>query len=1011
MVRVCSVPGCETKMKSYNPESFHKLPLRYDRSLVNQWLSVLNMDIETPIETLRLKDYRVCSAHFDKDDFVFPRRASDPTNPKRMHVKKNAIPRVFQLPMDRLEVSGCDPSDVKDPELTAISQSTPKKTPHKDGSKRKGLPATLTLSLSGSEQTALSTTYLARPPTWQLLEDSKMSQICIIQGCNRTEQLLSFPKNPSTRQQWMVLLDGRLKHPVNSSSTMCSAHFPPDCFTNWQQKQAGVAASLTLKPDALPSLFMDANNEDSKMSEICIIQGCNRTEQLLSFPKNPSTQQQWMVLLDGRLKHPVNSSSTMCSAHFPPDCFTNWQQKQAGVAASLTLKPDALPSLFMDANNEVCSLSLGSIGRQCDLQQKMVTVGTGSSKSMPLHAHSKATQTPAVTHVSFGEGLDFLLHPARVVTVQRSHCSVHTTVWASGCEPNNNTSIIPGRNSLISDVVVKIASLLQLFQKCLKCCSDACSVNTRREGPVLHVAQQCWSCGNSREWTSQQPLDPGGSPEAEEEPLVTSPEDMALDTGEEFTIKIVEEDEDEEKIEDEDGEVHKWMEEGEAVDCYELSEHEDEEEKEDMSEEEVMKQKPTKRKRKDSDDEWIPDTEKVTEASDEEFEGSEGEDEEENIQVGWCTLCGEETSARCLKQKHLQLYCCIKCNEELVWTDDQETQHTISPEEAPTSGDQESSCDVSEAAERTSSPETSSYNKQTASSDPLEDSNSISSEGVITSASQHATTSGIQEVTSNGVNVLGSSSSSADTHGFCSIREQGSVGSHDQGGARSEMRWHDPKYAVYFSDADSLQIHVERFHGYKSKRELCPDCGKFIFRRLNRAPHICDHKAKLFLCLTCGKRCVNEAGLRIHSHVHTEEYVLFCQYCYKKFRDRKDKQEHEKTHSGERMKYRCSECPKRFADCTSRSTHRRTHWERGRFFCKVCDKGFSGAHHLKRHEIVHTGLKPYRCEVCDLSFNQLSHLKSHMRVHTGEKPFKCQDCGQCFNHNVSLKNHIQRKHK
>ncbi|KAG5285668.1 hypothetical protein AALO_G00006050 [Alosa alosa] len=884
MVRVCAYPGCGTQMQWFNPVSFHRLPF-HDSQILKQWLLILKIDMNTPVDTLKQRDLRVCSAHFDPDDLTQERRFGDLK--QRMRLRRNAIPKAAQ------SVGG-----LEDSELTAISQSTLKKTPHKDGVKRNGLPATLILSLSGSEPTTLSRTYLARPPTWQLLEDSKMSEMCIIQGCNRTEELLSFPKDPSTLQQWMVLLDGRLKHPVNSSSTVCSVHFTPDCFTNWQQKQSCVAASLTLKADALPSLFMDVNNE---------------------------------------------------------------------------------------------SLEKHSIEPQCDLQQEMVTVGTGSSESMPLHAQSKATQTPAVTHISLGEGLDFLVQPARMLTVQGSHCSVHTTVWTSQCEPNSNAAIIQGRNGLMSDVVVKIASLLQLFRKCLKCCSDACSVTTERKGSILYVVQQCWSCGNSREWTSQQPLNPAGRPKAEEEPVVTSSEDMAIDMGEEITFNI---DEEEEEIQEEER-----MEEEETDESYELTEQEVEEE--DMSEEEEEKPKPTKRKRKDSDDEWAPDTEKVTEASDEEFEEEEEDEEEELIQVAWCCDCGEETSSRCLKQKHPQLYCCIKCNQELLCTGDQQTQRTISPE-APSAADQESSCDVSQAAERACIPDANSNNKQTASRDRFEDSNSISSKEVITSASQHAITSGIQEATSDGVNELGSS---------CSVRDQGSVGSSDHGGTRNETRWHRPKYAIYFSDLDSLQSHVEQFHGYQRKRELCPDCGKFINTHEGRKPHVCDHKVKLFVCLTCGKRCINEAGLRRHSRVHTEDYVLSCQYCYKKFRFLKDKQEHEETHQGERLKYRCSECPKRFEDCSSRSSHRRTHWEHGRFFCNVCDKGFRDPHHLKRHEVVHTGLKAYSCEVCDMSFNQLGHLKSHMRLHTGERPFKCQDCGQCFNHNVSLKNHIQHKHK
>ncbi|KAG5285660.1 hypothetical protein AALO_G00005950, partial [Alosa alosa] len=136
---------------------------------------------------------------------------------------------------------------------------------------------------------------------------------------------------------------------------------------------------------------------DSKVSEICIIQGCNRTEELLSFPKDPSTLQQWMALLDGRLKHPVNSSSTVCSVHFTPDCFTNWQQKQSGVAAILTLKADALPSLFMDDRSKGVqgySPRTRNVDCQCDIGMWTASVtqrsvGTQLSKGTLLHVRSK----------------------------------------------------------------------------------------------------------------------------------------------------------------------------------------------------------------------------------------------------------------------------------------------------------------------------------------------------------------------------------------------------------------------------------------------------------------------------------------------------------------------------------------------------------------------------------------------------------------------------------------------
>ena len=57
-------------MKSYIPETFHRVLFRCSRDILNQWLIVLQVDINTPIEMLRKKDYRVCSYHFDHDDLT-----------------------------------------------------------------------------------------------------------------------------------------------------------------------------------------------------------------------------------------------------------------------------------------------------------------------------------------------------------------------------------------------------------------------------------------------------------------------------------------------------------------------------------------------------------------------------------------------------------------------------------------------------------------------------------------------------------------------------------------------------------------------------------------------------------------------------------------------------------------------------------------------------------------------------------------------------------------------------
>ncbi|XP_062409102.1 zinc finger protein 211-like [Sardina pilchardus] len=744
----------------------------------------------------------------------------------------------------------------------------------------------------------------------------------------------------------------------------------------------------------------------------CSVPGC--TGNAITFhalPKEPNTQRAWLMFINDKI--PLSSFDTkisICSNHFTPDSFDNLGQFQAGFATRLYLKRGAVPTILPSLPQTVQGHSsrTRNVDCQCDIKQR--SVGTQLSKGTLLSVRSKVTQTPAVTHVSLGDDMDFLLHPPQNFTLKESGDPKRSSSYMLGMQQYTMPRLPTVRNCLMADVIVSVASLLQLFQKCLKCCSNACSVTTETKGFLFHVVQQCWSCGNNRNWASHPPDQPADQPPPDHTPPHQQLPDQPS-PGQQLP------DPDTLEMTEPVGRAFKDICTEEEITGEEMVQGEEEDEEEE-------KQKTSMWKRRDSDEECTPNLREVLEVSDEE-PGDVDEEEGHGLQIVWCCDCGEEAGARCFKQKHLQLYCCIKCgyrdgDQELVCTDVQQTQHTISPE-SPTAAEKEGSCDVSQAAELAGSPEANNNNEQTASSDRLEDSNRINCEGVISSASQHATISCIQKSTSNGVNELSSS---------CSIREQGCMGSSDQrtrnespedtssrdqdsasqvessnschqetSAANEEIR-NPLKYAVYFNDPYSLQIHVEQFHG-----ELCPDCGKFLIRRDSRTKHICDHKVKPFSCLVCGKRSINEVGL-----VHTEDRGLSCQNCYKKFRFQEDKQEREETLKGESLKYRCSECPKRFADRFSRSAHRKTHWKHGRFFCKVCNKGFPEAYSLKRHKVVHTGLKAYRCEVCDLSFNQSAHLKSHMRLHTGERPFKCQDCGQCFTHNVSLKNHIQRHH-
>ncbi|KAL1004823.1 hypothetical protein UPYG_G00051050 [Umbra pygmaea] len=173
----CVYPGCGIKAKKFHKETFHDLPFRYnDTELLLQWLVVLKMDITTPLETLKRKRYRVCSRHFYDDDFQYPSKAKDPKNPMRVHLKRNAIPRVGPPTADIVEVI------VDESVMIGLPQSNPTESCDTSviQSASTSLSSGLILSLISPESAvvrpctprSLSDTSLARPTTWNLPKES-----------------------------------------------------------------------------------------------------------------------------------------------------------------------------------------------------------------------------------------------------------------------------------------------------------------------------------------------------------------------------------------------------------------------------------------------------------------------------------------------------------------------------------------------------------------------------------------------------------------------------------------------------------------------------------------------------------------------------------------------------------------------------------------------------------------------------------------------------------------------
>ncbi|XP_055007714.1 zinc finger protein 184-like isoform X2 [Boleophthalmus pectinirostris] len=189
------------------------------------------------------------------------------------------------------------------------------------------------------------------------------------------------------------------------------------------------------------------------------------------------------------------------------------------------------------------------------------------------------------------------------------------------------------------------------------------------------------------------------------------------------------------------------------------------------------------------------------------------------------------------------------------------------------------------------------------------------------------------------------------------------------------------------------------------KKQLCTECGAFYCTQ----KHVCEHKTKPYVCNVCGKRCVTQLSLKLHSNIHSETYEHYCKYCYATFKTKLDKLAHEEIHQNQPRPYKCPDCTVTFAKNTERRKHMKKHKGPDEFKCDICGLAIGKKHKL-RHMMIHTGAKPFKCPTCDRTFNQSGNLKSHMRVHTGEQPYKCQYCDKSFNHNVSLKSHLQRYH-
>uniref|UniRef100_A0A8D8PV26 Zinc finger protein 250 n=1 Tax=Cacopsylla melanoneura TaxID=428564 RepID=A0A8D8PV26_9HEMI len=82
--------------------------------------------------------------------------------------------------------------------------------------------------------------------------------------------------------------------------------------------------------------------------------------------------------------------------------------------------------------------------------------------------------------------------------------------------------------------------------------------------------------------------------------------------------------------------------------------------------------------------------------------------------------------------------------------------------------------------------------------------------------------------------------------------------------------------------------------------------------------------------------------------------------------------------------YTCDYCNKCFKQEAHLKQHVRIHTDDRPYGCTYCGKAFRQKAVLNQHVRLHTGEKPYECETCGEKFRQMTTLKLHMRKHLAE---------------------------
>ncbi|KAK6736362.1 hypothetical protein RB195_019192 [Necator americanus] len=194
-----------------------------------------------------------------------------------------------------------------------------------------------------------------------------------------------------------------------------------------------------------------------------------------------------------------------------------------------------------------------------------------------------------------------------------------------------------------------------------------------------------------------------------------------------------------------------------------------------------------------------------------------------------------------------------------------------------------------------------------------------------------------------------------------------------------------------FPSKTMWEKHIIEIHSCSVKELHCDICGAVFTTKVSLALHMRFHTGpRPFRCTICTKTFCRSSTLALHMKMHVTGHRHFCQICGRWFKSGVALADHENA-------------------CLAAlngdfiNVSRPFRWQ-----CSYCEKMFHHRRDKNIHERVHTGEKPYTCGYCGRGFTQSQTLTIHIRTHTGEKPYPCHICGQEFRDSSALRKHEYR---